>query len=184
MVGTATLWSACSYSGSYILLNICIVESWMVGTATLWSAWLLSYSWTSSTGTTISYDRRKSPDLNNPKGLSRNCFEIPQHNRKYLSFFSGIFTRNVYRKCWPFLWVFFLRNVYKKLATFLSIFPQECLHKVLSRAENLLIRSFCSNQLSDCERLAQIAQDKWATVSDSLRSLRGNEQMSDLLQKF
>ena len=71
----------------------------MVGTATLWSAWLLSYSWTSSTGTTISYDRRKYPDLNNPKGLSRNCFEIPQHNRKYLSFFSGIlpgmFTENV-----------------------------------------------------------------------------------------
>ena len=36
--------------------------------------------------------------------------------------------------------------------------------------------SFCSNQMSDCERLAQIAQDKWATVSDSLRSLRGNKQ--------
>ena len=83
------------------------------------------------------------------------------------------------------------------------------------RAGNSLIRSslihsFCSNQMSDCERFAQITQDKWATVSeslislklnercerithlahqkwanmsDSLRSLRGNEQMSDLLKK-
>ena len=39
-----------------------------------------------------------------------------------------------------------------------------------------LIRSFRSNQMSDCERFAQIAQDKWATVSESLRSLRGNER--------
>ena len=30
--------------------------------------------------------------------------------------------------------------------------------------------------MSDCERFAQIAQDKWATVSKLLRSLRGNEQ--------
>ena len=37
------------------------------------------------------------------------------------------------------------------------------------------IRSFCSNQISNCERVAQIAQDKWATGSKSLRSLRGNE---------
>ena len=47
-----------------------------------------------------------------------------------------------------------------------------------------LIRSFRSNQMSDFERFAQIAQDKWATVSESLRSLRGNERMSDLLKKF
>ena len=36
-----------------------------------------------------------------------------------------------------------------------------------------LICSFCSNQMSGCELFAQIAQDKWATVSESLR---GNEQ--------
>ena len=30
--------------------------------------------------------------------------------------------------------------------------------------------------MSDCERFAQIAQEKWATVSESLRSLRGNER--------
>ena len=47
-----------------------------------------------------------------------------------------------------------------------------------SRAGNslfhsLLIRSF-----------AHFAQDKWATVSDSLRSLRGNEYMSDSLKNF
>ena len=27
-----------------------------------------------------------------------------------------------------------------------------------------------------CERMAQVAHQKWATMSDSLRSLRGNEQ--------
>ena len=37
--------------------------------------------------------------------------------------------------------------------------------------------------MSDRERIAQVAQDKWATLSDSLRSLRGNEQMSDSLKK-
>ena len=40
----------------------------------------------------------------------------------------------------------------------------------------LLICSFPSNQMSDFERFAQIAQDKWATVSESLRSLKTNEQ--------
>ena len=38
--------------------------------------------------------------------------------------------------------------------------------------------------MSDCEQFAQIAQDKWATVSESLRSLRGNERMSNLLKKI
>ena len=41
---------------------------------------------------------------------------------------------------------------------------------------HLLIRSFCSNQMSDYERFTQIAQDKWATVSELLRSLKTNEQ--------
>ena len=31
--------------------------------------------------------------------------------------------------------------------------------------------------MSECERFAQVAQDKWATVSESLRSLMTNEQM-------
>ena len=39
-----------------------------------------------------------------------------------------------------------------------------------------LICSFRSNRLSNCERFAQIAQDKWVTVSELLRLLRGNEQ--------
>ena len=42
----------------------------------------------------------------------------------------------------------------------------------------------CSEEMSDCERIAQVAQDKWATMSNSLRSLRGNERMSDSLKKF
>ena len=36
-------------------------------------------------------------------------------------------------------------------------------------------RSFYSNQMSDCERFSQIAQDKWATVSEYLRYLIENE---------
>ena len=34
---------------------------------------------------------------------------------------------------------------------------------------HLLIRSFRSNQMSNWERFAQIAQDKWATVNELLR---------------
>ena len=49
---------------------------------------------------------------------------------------------------------------------------------------HLLIRSFCSNQMSDCERIAQVAHDKKATVSNSHRSLMINERMSDLLKKI
>ena len=37
--------------------------------------------------------------------------------------------------------------------------------------------------MSDCERFTQIAQDKWATMSDSLRSLMINEWISDSLKK-
>ena len=78
---------------------------------------------------------------------------------------------------------------------------------------HLLIRSFCSNQMSkwatksdslrslktnewpwanhsghseemsDCEQIAQVAQEKWATVSDSLRLLRRNERFAQVAQK-
>ena len=40
-----------------------------------------------------------------------------------------------------------------------------------------LIHLFCSNQMSDCERFDQIAQDKWATVCKSLRLLKTNERL-------
>ena len=40
-----------------------------------------------------------------------------------------------------------------------------------------------SEEMNDSDRIAQVAQDKWATLRDSLRSLRGNEQMSDWLKK-
>ena len=39
------------------------------------------------------------------------------------------------------------------------------------------IRSDCSRQMSDCEWIAQVAQDKWAIVSESLKSLMKNEQL-------
>ena len=38
-----------------------------------------------------------------------------------------------------------------------------------------------SGKMSDCERFAQVAHDKWVNVSDSLRSLRTNGQMSESL---
>ena len=38
-------------------------------------------------------------------------------------------------------------------------------------------------EMSDREQIAQVAQDKWATTSDSLKSLRGKEQMSASLKK-
>ena len=34
------------------------------------------------------------------------------------------------------------------------------------------------------EQIAQVTQDKWATVSDLLRSLMINERMSNLLEKY
>ena len=39
---------------------------------------------------------------------------------------------------------------------------------------HLLICSDPSDQISDCERFTQIAQEKWATVSELLRSLMTN----------
>ena len=44
------------------------------------------------------------------------------------------------------------------------------------RYRSFIICSFRSNQMSHCEQFAQISQDKWATVSKLLRSLRGNER--------
>ena len=48
---------------------------------------------------------------------------------------------------------------------------------ILLKSNELLwaIRSDRSRQMSNCERIAQVAQDKWATVSESLRSLMTNE---------
>ena len=42
-------------------------------------------------------------------------------------------------------------------------------------------RSGCSPKMSDHERFAQFAHQKWATMSESLRSLTKNEQMSESL---
>ena len=37
-----------------------------------------------------------------------------------------------------------------------------------------------SDQMSDCEQFAQITQDKWATVSESLRLLMTNERFAQV----
>ena len=47
----------------------------------------------------------------------------------------------------------------------------------ICRAGNSLIRSDRSNQMSDCERFTQ---DKWATVSESLRSLMSKERFAQV----
>ena len=44
-------------------------------------------------------------------------------------------------------------------------------------------RSVRSEEMRDRKRIPQVAEDKWAAVSDSLRSLRGNEWMSDSFKK-
>ena len=57
--------------------------------------------------------------------------------------------------------------------------------KLLKTNERLRAnRSGRSEEMSDCEQIAQVAQDKLGTVSDLLRSLRGNERMSDSLKKM
>ena len=48
---------------------------------------------------------------------------------------------------------------------------------VFHRFGNSLIRSNFSEQMSKCEQFAEVAQDKWATLSESLRSFMTNEQM-------
>ena len=63
------------------------------------------------------------------------------------------------------------------------LFPPTRAGNSLIHSSLILIRSFRSDQMSDCERFAQIAQDEWATVSESLRSLRslrGNERYEQI----
>ena len=60
-------------------------------------------------------------------------------------------------------------------------------HSLISLNSNerlWVIRSGRSEEMSEREPIAQVAQDKWATMSDSLRLLRGNEWMSDSLKTF
>ena len=47
----------------------------------------------------------------------------------------------------------------------------EFAHSLIAHSLTLLICSHRSNQMSYCERFAQIARDKWATMSESLRLL-------------
>ena len=72
-------------------------------------------------------------------------------------------------------------NLWKISQIFIKIGDFTSALSISIRAGNLLIpssliSSFCSNQMSNCEQFAQITQDKWATMSESLRLLRGNER--------
>ena len=60
-------------------------------------------------------------------------------------------------------------------------------HSLILLKSNEQLLAICSDrsrQMSDREQIAQVPQDKWATISDLLRLLRGNERMSNLLNKF
>ena len=55
----------------------------------------------------------------------------------------------------------------------------EFVHSLISLKSNerlWTIYSDRSRQMSDCERIAQVSQDKWATMSKQLRLLMTNEQ--------
>ena len=60
--------------------------------------------------------------------------------------------------------------------TFFQHFFPHSLISVKSNEQLWAICSDCSRQMSDHERSAQVAQRKWATVSESLRLLKTNEQ--------
>ena len=47
-------------------------------------------------------------------------------------------------------------------------------------AHSLICSDRSNQQMSDCERFAQIAQDKWATVSESLRLLMSKERFAQV----
>ena len=81
----------------------------------------------------------------------------------------------VQKKLTKFRLIFLMKWVYHKLHFFISNFLYKLTQPSSIRAGNLLIHSFCSNQMSDCEQFAQIAQDKSATMSELLRLLRGND---------
>ena len=55
------------------------------------------------------------------------------------------------------------------------------LRSLKSNEQLWAIRSDRSGQRSNCEPIAQVTHEKWATVSDSLRSLMINEQTSESL---
>ena len=54
----------------------------------------------------------------------------------------------------------------------------QVLRSLRSNEQLWAICSDCSGQMSDCEQITQVTHDKWATVSDWLRLLMINEQMS------
>ena len=68
------------------------------------------------------------------------------------------------------------------------LFRAEFAHALLSITQSIeqlwAIHSDRSRQMSDGEQITQVAHDKWATVSESLRSLMINEWINDSLNKF
>ena len=60
-------------------------------------------------------------------------------------------------------------------------------HSLILLKSNEWLWAICSGpseEMSNHERIAQVAQDKWVIVSILLRSLMINERMSDSLKKF
>ena len=91
------------------------------------------------------------------------------------------------RQCWNVtynktkpkccMWIVLCYIYFDKVCTVTVKQGWEFAHSLkLLRTNELMwvIRSGRSGQMSDCERISQVAHDKWANMSDSLRSLRRN----------
>ena len=91
-------------------------------------------------------------------------------NRKFIMLYFLKVASTVYKYCQPTQWHW---NLYRTILPWqlLESWVNTALLPVFPRVGNLLI---CSSLLRS---FAQIAQDKWANVSDSLRLLRTNEQL-------
>ena len=79
------------------------------------------------------------------------------------------------------VWKVFLHHFYI-IFFYTALFYKHFFILATDKKSGLGIRSFCSNQMSDCEQFTQIVQDKWVTVSESLRSLKGNERCERIAQ--
>ena len=76
--------------------------------------------------------------------------------------------RQIARFCSKWFILSFAHKIIRKKLYFCTLFT--VFYKFKKKTKNLLIPS------EQSERIAQVAQDKWATMSDSLRSLRRNER--------
>ena len=85
-----------------------------------------------------------------------------------------------------FLVCFILVRLVKKMSdslipSFLVCDVSESLRSFIKKWAMWANRSGCSSKMSNHERFAQVAHQKWATMRESLRSLTKNERMRESL---